>query len=117
MGYQTASGRWASTQDLSFAPAAQTATGNIAGIEVGDRGVARLFLDVTAVSGTTPSMTVSVDTSHDNSTWVAVAAFAAKTAVSNERKIFAGLNKWVRLSWTISGTTPSFTFTVTGDAV
>lgn len=75
---------------------------------------ARLTLAVTAASGTTPSMTVTVETSGDGTTWTSVGAFAAKTAVASERKTFSGLDNFVRCSWAVTGTTPSFTASVSG---
>lgn len=119
MGYQTASGRFANTAALTLkSSGAVTANGSDAAVEVGDRGAARLLLDVTAVSGTTPSMTVTVETSYDGSTnWQTVGSFAAKTAVGQERKVFAGLDRFVRVSQAVSGTTPSFTYSVAGEAV
>lgn len=118
MGYSKSNGQWADTQDVTLAAsAARTATGNGDAVELGDRGTAALTLDVTAVGGTTPSATVTIETSKDGSTgWTAVAAFSAATAVSAQRKVFAGLDRYVRASWAISGTTPSLTFSVAGEA-
>lgn len=98
------------------ASAARTATGSGTGVELGDSGALILTLDVTDASGTTPSMTVSVETSEDNSTWRTLGSFTAKTAAGAERKSFPGVDQYARATWTITGTTPSFTFTVTGDA-
>lgn len=103
--------------DLSPASAvAVTGAGNA--IEMGGNGILRLRLNVTAASGTIPSLTVSVDTRYDASdSWRTVGSFAAKTAVSAERKVFAGIDRQARISYVVSGTTPSFTFTCTGEAV
>jgi hypothetical protein len=99
------------------ASAARTATGSGAGVYVPQYDMAVLTLVVSAVSGTTPSLTVSIDTSPDNSTWTAIAAFAAQTTTTaGVRKVFSGVDQYIRASWTISGTTPSFTFAVTGIA-
>lgn len=84
---------------------------------VGAHDTARLNLDVTAKSGTTPSLTVAVQTSPDASTWTTVASFSAASTVSSQHKLFAPLDQWVRANTTISGTSPSFTFGVTGTAV
>ncbi len=74
-----------------------------------------LFLDVTAASGTTPTLDVIVETRTAAGTARTVgSAFAQKTAVSSERKSFAGFGDEYRVRWTIAGTTPSFTFSVTG---
>src|SRR3954454_4863143 len=73
----------------------------------------RLVVATTAVSGTTPSMTVTIETSADGSTgWTSVGAFAAVTTVTTVRKVVSGLDRFVRANYAITGTTPSFTFTV-----
>jgi hypothetical protein len=96
--------------------AARAANGQAAGIGSAEYEIARLTLDVTAASGT-PTLTVFIETSHDGSTWAAVASFGAKTGVSTERKVFAGLDRLVRARWTITGSTPSITFRVAGELV
>lgn len=97
-----------------FPSAARAASANGAAVNSHEYGTAVLVLDVTAVSGTTPSLTVTVETSHDGTTWVSAGAFAAITAVGSERKAFSGLRDFVRGVAAISGTTPSFTFSVEG---
>lgn len=84
---------------------------------VGAHSTARLDLEVTAKSGTTPSLTVAVQTSPDASTWTTVASFSAASTVSSQHKLFAPLDQWLRVSTTISGGSPSFTFEVTGTLV
>jgi hypothetical protein len=94
-----------------------TAGGNSPARAMPDQDTLRLTLDVTAATGTTPSITVTLQHSHDGTTWTNHSAFAAKTTAASERKVFAGIDNYVRLTWTVSGTTPSFTFGVTGTAV
>ncbi len=124
MGYTTAGNRYAGTEDVTLASAGTvtTATGVIADStkELGDKGTLRLNLAVTAVAGTSPSMTLTLETSPDGSTgWVSVAAFTAATAVSSQRKVFTGLDRFVRLNVTaFSGSaTPSVTHGVSGEAL
>jgi hypothetical protein len=95
----------------------QTASTNGGGVGTSAYGTLRLTLNVTAVSGTTPSMTVNVQTSQDNATWSTIASFPAATAVGTSRKVFNGVDRFTRATTTITGTTPSFTFGVTGEAV
>lgn len=117
MGYATKSGRWADTIDLPLAAAgARTATGNGAAFEPGDRGVARLFLNVTAASGTTPTLNVTIQTSNDGTTWRSAGTFTQATGVTSQRATF-NIDRFVRATWTIGGTTPSFNFSITGEAV
>jgi hypothetical protein len=118
--YQTASGRLVRTTDVTMhASGAETATGNDAGVEVGAAGTVRLKLDVTAVSGTNPTLDVTVQTSFDNGvtdTWRTLGTFAQKTGVSAERKTFSGCDRWVRTQRTIGGTaSPSATYSITGE--
>jgi hypothetical protein len=75
------------------------------------------FMDVTAVSGTTPSMTVKFQYSYDgtNFTDVTSGAFSAATVVSVKELngiAYPGGAQYTRYVATISGTTPSFTFTL-----
>lgn len=79
-----------------------------------DRGLTA-HLHVLAVSGTTPSCTVEIEHSVDGTTWASLLTFDAATAVGSQRKLTiptATVNKHVRATWTISGTTPSFTIAV-----
>jgi len=81
------------------------------------RGAAKLLLEVTAASGTTPTLDVVVETSPSGSgSWKQVGAFDQVTAAGLQRLPVAGLERYVRVSWTIGGTTPSFTFAISGDA-
>lgn len=98
----------------------KTATGTSTPVELDDKGTLRLSLTSSAVSGTTPSMTVTMQTSLDagvTDAWRSLGAFTAQTAAGTERKSFPGADRYVRASWVISGTTPSFTFSIDGEAV
>ena len=67
-------------------------------------------LHITAVSGTTPSLTAVVQHSTNNSTWTTLGSFTAATAVGSQVITGTGtVNRYVRIAWTVSGTTPSFT--------
>jgi hypothetical protein len=119
MPYQTSALRATRTADITLAAsAARTATGTGSAVEMGDSGILRLTLDITAASGTTPTLDVAIQTSQDGSTgWTTVASFAQQTGVATVRKVFAGFDRYARASWTIAGTTPSFTFSCVGDGV
>lgn len=125
MTYQMARGnRTAATLDQVFnaggAAFVTTATGVVANsvLEIGDQSTLRLNAVATAVTGTTPSVTLTLETSADGSTgWTAVSTFPAITAAGTVRKIFTGLDRFVRLNaTTVSGTTPSATYTVSGES-
>jgi len=88
-------------------------TGDSASIDDGassaNGGVA--VLHVTSVSGGTPSLTVKVQHSVDDSVWVDLITFSAATAATSQRRTVAGtVNRYVREQHTISGSTPSFTY-------
>jgi hypothetical protein len=112
--------------DLALVPPGTvvTASGAGNGVEVGNRTIFRGQSIVTAASGTSPSLTVTVETSHDNGAtdaWRGVGfapAYTAQTAVNTSAwKSFSGLDRFVRASWAVSGTSPSITFGVVGEAV
>lgn len=71
-------------------------------------------LHVTAVSGTTPSATVVIEHSTDNSTWVTLGSFTAATSANTAQSITGtgAVYRYARAQWTITGTTPSLTFSV-----
>lgn len=95
-----------------LASAARTATGAAAIDQAPSLFTeANIYVDVTAVSGTTPSMTVTYQTSPDGVTWYDNTAGSAITTSSRQLiKVPANLGVYGRLSYVISGTTPSFTF-------
>jgi hypothetical protein len=86
--------------------------------EVGDRPTLRLDLDVTAISGSSAKLHVQIETRKDDDDDYRVAdAFIAVTAVSAQRRVVAGLDRYVKVVCTISGSTPSVTFSLDGEAV
>ena len=75
----------------------------------------RLALVTTAVSGTTPSMTVVVEDTLDGTNWNQLGTFTAVTAAGNQvLDVALPFADTLRIRWTITGTTPSFTFSVLG---
>lgn len=99
---------------VAFAPAgARTTSGNSGAIPTGKGLNLHVLVAVTAVSGTTPSATFTVEWSHDGTTFAPNGtsdAFAAITAAGNVSQTFPVRAPFFRLVWTITGTTPSFTF-------
>jgi hypothetical protein len=119
MPYSTSHLRSTRSLDATLvASAARTTTGSGSAFEMEDNGTLRLLLNVSAASGTTPTLDVTIETSLDGSTgWTSVGTFTQNTAVSSQRKVFTGLDRYARATWVIGGTTPSFTFSVIGEAV
>ena len=96
------------------ASAARSASGNSGQLEA-DFVAFDFLVDVTAVAGGTPSLTVSIEESSDGTTWNALVTGAAITAVGTQRLRGVVQRRFYRVVWTITGTGPSFTFSVTGD--
>lgn len=101
------------------ASAARTATGQ--SVAIRPQGFAHyinLAIDLTAVSGTTPTLDVTVEWSEDDGVNIAwfgadpADAFTQLTAVGSKVKQFTVKGNSYRVVWTIGGTTPSFTFQV-----
>jgi hypothetical protein len=93
---------------------ARTATGQGSAVSTNVDQAQVAKLDVTAASGTTPSLTVTIEESPNGSTgWSTHSSFTARTGTGSQ---VIDLKKrsqpFLRASWTISGTTPSFTFSV-----
>lgn len=96
------------------ASAARTTTGQSAAVPVPlGRSTGSVQVNVTAVSGTTPNLALTVEWSTDGTTWFKgdpADAFTAITAATNATKAVTAKGDFLRLVWTITGTTPSFTF-------
>ena len=73
-------------------------------------------LAVTAHSGTTPTLDVTLEWSDDSTTFYAADPSDAFTQVTTtdatKVKTFARKAPYYRVKWTIAGTTPSYTFAV-----
>ncbi len=95
--------------------AARTASGNGPSVDDGssttDGAVAALH--VLSASGTSPSLTVRVQHSADGVVWADLITFDQVTAAASQVKAVAGpVSRYLRAVWTITGTSPSFTFAV-----
>lgn len=102
--------------DAELASAARTASGTGASFNTDDADSFEGFLTVSAASGTAPTLDVRLETSVDGgASWTTVAAFAQITAAGSRSRVFGPLGDSCRWAWTIAGTTPSFTFTITAE--
>jgi hypothetical protein len=97
--------------------AARTASGNSGALAAFGGEYLNLGVHVTAVSGTTPSMTLTLRWSHDGVNFgdpdSGPQTFAAITAAKETYQRVNVLAPFLRIDWAITGTTPSFTFSVT----
>jgi hypothetical protein len=75
----------------------------------------RFQLNVTAASGTSPTLDVVVEDTLDGTNWNTVGTFAQRTAAGRQViDITSPFSGRLRVRWTIGGTSPSFTFSVVG---
>lgn len=82
----------------------------------GNNWGAVFFLNVTAVSGTSPALTVTVEDSPDGQTWYTLVTFTQATTVTREaRRVLDVFGRYLRVSYTVSGTGPGFTFAVAAE--
>ena len=109
---QAGSRQWAE-QELELAPsAARTADGTGEGVDTAASLVGVAELEVTAASGTDPTLDVKI-MGVDGDKTVELGKFAQQTATGSVLRIPVALPyPKVRADWTIGGTTPSFTFSV-----
>lgn len=117
-----ASGSWPVARGQVAHPpgTARTSSGtgtsiNLGAVAAGKRLYAALH--VLSVSGTTPSLTVEIesDTATGFPSAVTALTFTAATAISGQTLRTDGTaltDSWFRAKWTITGTTPSFLFAV-----
>lgn len=92
--------------------AAVTATANSTSVDNGastsNGGIAHSH--ITAVSGTSPTFAVVIQHSTNNSTFTTLASFTSASTVGSESISFSGtVNRYVRIAYTVGGTSPSFT--------
>jgi hypothetical protein len=102
-----------------LAPASRTSSATSDVYEVGDKGTLRLSLAITAASGTAPTLHVQIETreAYGSGTWRVVDAFPVQSSTGTVRRSWGGLDRFVRAVCTIGGSSPSFTFSLSGEAV
>jgi hypothetical protein len=99
------------------ASAARTITGTGAAMDLMDSKELSVMLDVTAASGTTPTLDVQAEHAPDGVCWTNLGtAFTQATGVTRATKVYTQFYRFARLKWTVAGTTPSFTFALLGNA-
>lgn len=100
--------------DIISASSAKIVTGVSAGA-IGFAAANNLViqLEITASSGTIPTLDLIIQDTVDGTNWFTIATFTQKvtTGVFAER-VSTAFTDQIRASWTITGTTPSFTFSV-----
>ena len=107
--------QWVGVAENPVPSGAVTASGSSAGASgYGAAATLRAQLNVTAASGTTPTLDVVIEDSVDGGvTWNTVGTFAQKTATAREViNVTVPFGDSLRVRWTVGGTTPNFTFAV-----
>lgn len=105
---------WLGSQEQVVASAARTTSGQTAGLPgYGPAVSLRAQLNVTAASGTTPTLDVVIEDTLDGTTWNVIGTFAQKVTTGREViNVTIPFGDVIRVRHTIAGTTPSFTFAV-----
>jgi hypothetical protein len=93
--------------------AARTTGGQTSGFDFGDAIESLIMVEVTAATGTGKQLDLIIQTSHDNTNWFDHSTIATITDTGNYIDSVTQYGKYIRLSYAISGTTPSFTFKIT----
>lgn len=96
---------------------AETSTGSGTYIDLSTTSAAgwRACLHVTATAGASPSTVVIVEHSADHSVWATLVTFTAATAAVGQylsSVATSTINRYIRASWTLGGSTTSITFAV-----
>lgn len=100
-------------RETLVASAARTTSSNSAVSILGAAKTLRAQLNVTAASGTTPTLDVVIEDTLDGTNFQTIGTFAQKTTTGREViNITAAFSDQVRAKWTIAGASASFTFEV-----
>lgn len=94
--------------------AARTTSGSSDYVDVSNFAEMVALLDVTAASGTSPTLDVKFQTSDNGTDWFDLPsdAFTQSTAGVKKALKLSNFGRYVRASYTIGGTSPSFTFSL-----
>lgn len=106
-------------RQLSPANTALTATGNSTGVDLlGFKDDILIIVAAGAITGTTPTDAITIQTSPDNATWTTYSGLTLSAATASAGKVASGYvrmpvsHRYIRAVDTIGGTTPSFTRTI-----
>jgi hypothetical protein len=105
---------WSGGRETPVASAARTTTGDSGSLTgYGPTKSLRAQLDVSAASGSSPTLDVLIQDTVDGTSWNNIGTFAQKVTTGREVINITGpFSDELRVTWTIAGTTPSFTFSV-----
>ncbi|HPP12919.1 MAG TPA: hypothetical protein PKW42_09325 [bacterium] len=107
----------ARTSFITFLPsAARNTSGQSGSFGLYDMDEILVFLNVSAVSGASSTLDVKVQTQGPDGVWYDLQSFTQKTAAGQEAKAITVFGETLRIAYTIGGSSPSFTFSVTAVA-
>lgn len=96
-----------------------TANGNSADFDVSDLHELAVVVDVTAATGTTPTLDIYVESKDANGVYYTlwhpaqiVAAGLVSTSIGDGLATNQAIGDTVRVRWAVTGTTPSFTTSI-----
>lgn len=100
------------TKTITLASAsARTAAGESAAFDIERFAEALIFIDVTAVSGSSPTLDFDVECGPADDEMAFIHTEPAQITAAGKTPVkLTNLGKWLRLSWDIGGSSPSFTF-------
>jgi phage gp36-like protein len=102
---------------ILHASAEETASGATAVFDIGPRNALRLTLEVAAITGANARLSVRVETSPSGAGgWKTLGTLASLTVATFAEDTFGSVQRYVRFSWALEGTTPAVTFELTGSA-
>jgi hypothetical protein len=92
---------------------ARTTNGNSGDMRAIGGESLRAQLNVTAASGTAPTLNVLIEDTLDGVNYNTIGTFAQKTAAGREIiNVTVPFSETLRVSWSIAGTNPNFSFSV-----
>jgi hypothetical protein len=100
---------WDST--LSFSETV-TVNGNSTGLAVGPTGIVEIEIEVSGVSGTSPTLDIKFQDSDDNTTYVDHVIIPQITAAKTAKYYLKTNKKYIRYTKAVTGTSPSFNLEV-----
>lgn len=71
-----------------------------------------VWVNVTALGGTAPTLTVTIEDSPDGQQWATLLSFTAITSVLTSVMRASQLGRYIRARGVLGGTTPSVTYSV-----
>lgn len=103
----------ARTSHLTLLTGTQSGSGTSGYVEVGEYDEALVTLNVTAASGSSPTLAVKLQVSDDSgTTWYDLpnGSFTQATGATTQALAITNFGDILRANFTIGGTSPSFTF-------